>query len=159
MVNYAGRLPESDRSSVRNRVPIKAYNDVPDVPFVAGRKRMLPEGVSWPPATYTWWRALRVMPHCVLWTDTDWQYAVTTAWIHARVWVGDYKLAGELRQRERAMGCTDEARRGLRIRYVAVEPAPLAAVTTLHTEQGEQPAPASMATRRVQAFDPNLIGR
>jgi hypothetical protein len=148
-----GRKPEPDRSTVRNRkTPVPGY-DVPNVPYEAGRKRMLPSGYAWPPETHAWWRCLRVMPHCVLWTETDWQYALTTAWIHARVWVGDYKMATELRNRERAMGMTDEARKALRIRYVDVEPEAVAPVTPLHTvEAPERPK------RRVQAFDPSAVG-
>lgn len=154
----AGNRAEPDRTSVRNRVPLKAYHDIPNVPFHLGRKRMLPvlpDGVAWPTATYNWWRALRVMPHCLLWTDTDWQYAATTAWIHKQVWAGDFKLAAELRMRERSMGCTDEARRGLRIRYVEPELAALTPVTPIHAvNQAAEAKPA----RRVQAFDPSTIG-
>lgn len=157
----SGRRAEPDRSTVRNRVPLKAYHDIPNTPFTAGRKHVLPalskrmdplqEG--WPTATNTWWRALRVMPHCVLWTETDWQYAVTTALVHRRVWAGDFKIAGELRQRERAMGCTDEARRGLRIRYVDPEPEQVASVTPLAAVE-----PAKKPARRVRAIDPATIG-
>jgi hypothetical protein len=151
---FNGRKPEPDRSTVRNRkTPMPGY-DIPNVPFAEGRKRMLPTGTHWPTATYNWWRALRVMPHCVLWTDTDWNYATTSAWIHARVWAGDYRLAGELRQRERAMGMTDEARKAMRIRYIDVQPEPVAEVTPLHAVEPTTPPPA----RRVQAFDPAALG-
>lgn len=160
-----GRLPEPDRSVVRNRKVPLPNNDIPNVPFEPGKKRMLPPltqrqdplGEGWPIATYNWWRALRIMPHCKLWSETDWHYAITTAWIHRRIWQGDHKLAGELRQRERAMGCTDEARRGLRIRYV--DPEPEASVTPLHAveETADTPPPAK-PTRRVRAVDPASVG-
>jgi hypothetical protein len=57
------------------------------------------------------------MPHCVLWTETDWQFALDTALIAAAFHMGDTKQAVELRQREKVMGTTLDARRDLRIRY------------------------------------------
>jgi len=152
-----GRRAEPDRSSVRNRVPLKAYHDIPNVPFAKGRRRNLPTDRFWPEATVAWWKALRIMPHCALWTETDWQFALTTAMLHAQVW-GEEKvpagIPGELRQRERAMGCTDEARRGLRIRYIDPEPTDTATVTPLHSvaEVAKKP------TRRVKAIDPSTAG-
>lgn len=148
----SGRRAELDRSNVRNRVALKPYHDVPDVPFLEGRARMLPAGGNWCTATYNWWRAVRIMPHCILWTESDWQYALSAALVHQHVWhYGELKYAGELRQRERAMGCTDEARRGLRIRYVPPEPEQIATITTLATAEAK-------TTRRVQAFDPSAVG-
>jgi hypothetical protein len=160
-----GRRAEPDRSLVRNRRPLKEFHDIPNVPFHAGRKRQLPPlplsvdefGQGWPQATYNWWKALRVMPHCFLWSETDWEYALTTAWIHRRVWLGEYRLSGELRMRERAMGCTDEARRGLRIRYVAPETVEAAPVTPLHAVPQQKPVDEP-ARRRVPAFDPSSLG-
>lgn len=61
------------------------------------------------------------MPHCVLWEKSDWQFAKDTAIIAAAFHAGDLVRAQELRQREKIMGTTADARRDLRIRYV--EPA------------------------------------
>jgi hypothetical protein len=69
---------------------------------------------------------VRVMPHCVSWTPTDWQYAVETALLKHYFWVdaaaGEVKTtaATEIRRREDNIGTTEEARRKLRIRYVEV---------------------------------------
>lgn len=59
------------------------------------------------------------MPHVVLWDSSDWQFARETAHVHA-AWVKEGKaaVAVELRQREKLLGLTWDARRDLRIRYV-----------------------------------------
>jgi hypothetical protein len=59
------------------------------------------------------------MPHCVLWTAAEWRYALDTAMVAAAFHSGDLKQAKELRQREAVLGTTLDARRQLRIRYVA----------------------------------------
>lgn len=86
--------------------------------------------------TAKWWDRIASMPHCVLWSDADWQYAVTTALVADAVFAGDVRLAGELRQRERVLGTTLDARRDLRIRYVPLEDEPA----------GDEPAEAGTAT-------------
>ena len=58
------------------------------------------------------------MPHCALWGEEDWAFAIDTAYISAAFHAGDIKAATELRQREKVMGTTLDARRDLRIRYV-----------------------------------------
>ena len=61
------------------------------------------------------------MPHCVLWADSDWSFALDTAILSAHFHRGDLKVAAELRQREKIIGTTVDARRDLRIRYVPAE--------------------------------------
>jgi hypothetical protein len=87
-----------------------------------GLARVVPVPQTWPPATCRWWAAVRRMPHCVLWTETDWQFALDTALLAATLHNGDPRIAGELRRREYAMGTTGDARRDLRIRYVDAMP-------------------------------------
>jgi len=62
------------------------------------------------------------MPHCILWDKSDWQFAKDTAIIAAAFHAGDLYRAQELRQREKVMGTTMDARRDLRIRYVEAVP-------------------------------------
>ena len=59
------------------------------------------------------------MPHCVLWGDSDWEFAIDTAIIHGQ-WVreGRSNQAAEVRMREKLLGTTMDARRDLRIRYI-----------------------------------------
>jgi hypothetical protein len=59
------------------------------------------------------------MPHCILWSPTDWGFALDTLQVHAAFARGDMARAQELRVREKQMGTTMDARRDLRIRYVA----------------------------------------
>jgi hypothetical protein len=62
------------------------------------------------------------MPHASLWTEADWQFALDTAEVAAAFHDGDTKMAVELRQREKILGTTLDARRDLRIRYVEPRP-------------------------------------
>lgn len=77
--------------------------------------------------TKDWWRDVSTMPHCVLWSPTDWRFAIETALIADMMFQGDRAAGSELRLRERIIGTTIDARRDLRIRYVTPEdvaPAP-----------------------------------
>jgi hypothetical protein len=73
---------------------------------------------EWPAETKRWWRTVSHMPHCILWTEGDWQFALDTALIAAGFHAGDMRLAAELRAREKVLGTTADARRDLRIRYI-----------------------------------------
>jgi len=68
--------------------------------------------------TRDWWRAISSMPHCILWIDADWAFALDTAMVHASSVYGSVTAAAELRQRERILGSTLDARRDLRLKYV-----------------------------------------
>lgn len=115
----AGRKP---KANPRNRVPpVHDWVELADVPFV-GAPRLPARGARrrWPTATRRWWAALSTMPHCVLWTESDWAYAFDTAELHARfVEGGD---SAQVRMREKVLGTTVDARRDLRIRYLAPPP-------------------------------------
>lgn len=128
----SGRKPKEGQ--VRHRVPPRHdWTEVEDRPFRGPWPFRLPRRPSvpvvvdgevvrwqsqkWPEATKRWWDTIRHMPHCVLWTRADWQFALDTAEVHAR-WVETGKGATELRIRESRMGTTMDARRDLRIRYV-----------------------------------------
>lgn len=112
----AGRK-QVDPGKRRNRMPhVHEWTDVPNVPFKKAPKfHLLP---SLNEQTQRWWKAVSTMPHCVLWTKTDWQFAMDTALLHHGVVLGDTPRAAEVRQREKIMGTTHDFRRDLRIRYV-----------------------------------------
>lgn len=74
-------------------------------------------GGRWPVATQRWWETWGEAAQAELFTATDWDYLLDTALIHAQVWKGDGKLAGELRLRVAKFGATAEDR--ARLRYVA----------------------------------------
>jgi hypothetical protein len=93
--------------------------------------------------TKDWWEAVSTMPHCRLWSKSDWAFALDTAMVHASSVYGSVTAASELRQREKILGTTLDARRDLRIRYAEDE-------FTAKTGEGEStPAPvAKLSDRR-----------
>lgn len=140
----AGRKP-ADRPTVTRHKPTIEWTEVlnesytgprPELP--TSRMIMTPKGElqEFPieTRTFDWWDAISTMPHCVLWTKSDWQFALDTALVHAEACHGKAAAMSELRQREKIMGTTVDARRDLRIRYVDPEPeaaeiAPVASLT------------------------------
>lgn len=115
-----GRKPKPEGQK-RNRVkPVHDWAEVLDVPY-AGKVLPLPKEQGWPAGTRRWWRVVSRMPHCVLWSESDWQFALDTALVAAAFHGGDMARATELRAREKILGTTADARRDLRIRYVSQE--------------------------------------
>jgi hypothetical protein len=125
----AGRKPKD--GPVRHHTPAAHdWVEVVAVPFTGRALVSLPAKrritdrygevrvAAWEPMTRTWWKTVSSMPHCRLWTKADWQFAVATAVIADKTFRGDSSAAAELRQREKIMGTTLDARRDLRIRYV-----------------------------------------
>lgn len=148
---HAGRKPKEDRSQVRHRIAVLDWDDIPDVPFngpklpiryrfVDGKETR----VAWPTATKRWWEKIRTMPHAKRWAPTDWEAAFTTAEGHARFIEGKGSLV-ELRARERRMGTTEDARRDMRIRYVAPSIA-------TQKEEAAQVEPAGGTVTRMDDF-------
>ena len=106
---------------VRHRVPPRhEWTQVEDTPFEGGPSlpRKQPNGLPWPKSTKRWWQVVSRMPHCILWGEADWQFALDTALIAAVFYQGEVKVATELRQLEKVMGTTLDSRRDLRIKYV-----------------------------------------
>lgn len=56
-------------------------------------------------------------------TSTDWSELLDTAFLHARFWRGDIKVAGELRLRVAKFGATPEDRARLRIQFAQADEA------------------------------------
>jgi len=114
----------------RNTAPLAhEWVDVVDVPY-AGKVPPLPAERNWQSLTRSWWRVVSRMPHCVLWTDAEWKYALETAVVADAFYTGAMSVAGELRRRECALGLTMDARRDLRIRYVDPADAPGVSMST-----------------------------
>lgn len=128
----SGRKP-SDRPTVTRHKPTVDWTEVVNVPYSGERPElpvsrmvMTPKGElqEFPieQRTRNWWNAVSSMPHCVLWSPSDWQFALDTAMVHADAAHGKTTAMAELRMREKIMGTTVDARRDLRIRYVEPEP-------------------------------------
>lgn len=117
----AGRKPKPEGQR-RNRVaPTHEWTEVENRPYAGPRPKLPRREGGWPARTKRWWETISTMPHCKLWTDADWEFALDTAESHARFMQGEHG-GTELRIREKRMGTTLDTRRDLRIRYVDPEP-------------------------------------
>lgn len=70
------------------------------------------------------------------WVDADWSFLIDTALIHAELWRGDLKMAGELRLRMSQFGITPDARLRLRMQVDS------------EVKQAAHAAPVAKADRR-----------
>lgn len=115
-----GRKPKPQGQTVHRVKPVHDWVEVEAVPFTSAPKLPVKRanGHSWLATTKRWWKSISIMPHCVLWQDSDWEFAVETAELRARFDEGDSRLATELRNREKKLGLTWDSRRDMRIRYV-----------------------------------------
>jgi hypothetical protein len=116
-----GRRPAGQGVSNNRHAPAHRWTDVPAEPFTGGPK--LPprraNGQPWSAAMRQRWAAWSSMPHCALWGPADWEFAFDTLEIAARFYdTGRASWSTELRNRERVMGATFDARQGMRIRYI-----------------------------------------
>jgi hypothetical protein len=78
---------------------------------------------EWPVRTREWWKMWAESPLSADFTQTDWDFLMDTALIHARYWGGDLKQAAELRLRVAKFGATPEDRARLRISFAAADDA------------------------------------
>lgn len=84
----------------------------------------LPDSREWPERTRQWWAMWGASPLSRDYTETDWDFLLDTALLHAQFWgEGDTKLAGELRLRVAKFGATPEDRARLRIQFAAADEA------------------------------------
>lgn len=117
----AGRKPKPDGQSRHRGKPVHDWTEVVDVAFVGGPKlpSKMPNGMPWSARTRKWWASVSSMPHCTLWSESDWSFALDTAFVAGIFHMqGSNVYATELRNREKVLGTTAEYRRDLRIRYV-----------------------------------------
>ncbi len=120
----AGRKPKPEGQSRNRNKPTYDWTEVEAVPFMGGPKLpgRMPNGLPWPSATKQWWKVVSAMPHCVLWSPSDWEYALDTAFLKALFHMqGQTSVATEIRNRERVLGTTADYRRDLRVKYVEVK--------------------------------------
>lgn len=76
---------------------------------------------NWPTRTRRWWKMWAESPLSPDFSDADWEFLLDTAYIHARFWNGDIKLAPELRLRVAKFGATPEDRARLRIVFAVAD--------------------------------------
>jgi hypothetical protein len=75
----------------------------------------LPDTMDWPAQTRRWWETWRSSPQAQTLTDTDWDFLLDTALLHAELWSGNGSVASELRLRVAKFGATPEDRARLRM--------------------------------------------
>ena len=121
-----GRPPKPPGQAVTRHASTTTWTEVEDRPY-RGRVPALPQRVpgletAWPRRTRSVWAAWSRMPHCILWSPADWQFAIDTVTVAALFHeTAEPKYAAELRAREKVLGTTFDARQSLRIRYVEPE--------------------------------------
>jgi hypothetical protein len=111
----AGRGPAPKDPSTRRR---RNADPVPTTVVVADgqlRGPDLPDGYDWPAQTRRWWETWRSSPQSQALTETDWDFLLDTALLHAELWAGNGSVAAELRLRVAKFGATPEDRARLRM--------------------------------------------
>jgi hypothetical protein len=133
-VPVAGAKPKPEGQAVHRNPKVHDWTEVVATPFMGHPPVRLPtksvrvlpfggtEELKIHPMTRAWWRTISHMPHCILWTEADWRFALATALVADRFHYGHTPSATELARRERVLGVTVDARRDLRIRYVDPRP-------------------------------------
>lgn len=111
--------------------------DLPPMPMlVIGFGEDATPMFEWPSQTVAWWETWRRSPLTQGWGATDWDFLLDTALLHARLWLGDSRVAAELRLRVAKFGATPEDRMRLR------------EVVAVSTSDSPAPAPAPAAPAR-----------
>lgn len=80
----------------------------------------LPGQFDWPEPTRSWWENWRRSAQAQRMSETDWDFMLDTAMLHAELWSGNGAVASELRLRVAKFGATLEDRQ--RLKMAIVEP-------------------------------------
>lgn len=121
-VPVAGRKPKPPGQAVNRNKPTYDWIEVANVPYSGPKPRLPRRRGGWPERTKRKWAVWSSMPHCILWSEAEWDYALDALELAAQFHDGDSRQAPELRQREKVLGTTGDYRRDLRIRYVEPKP-------------------------------------
>lgn len=116
----AGRGPapkEPGKRARRNGDPIPTTV----IRFERGEQPELPAGYDWPEPTRDWWDMWANAPQAEHFMQTDWQFLLDTALVHAELWAGNIGAAAELRLRVAKLGSTPEDRARLRLAFAEAD--------------------------------------
>ena len=129
----AGRGPAPKPAARRARtnsepIPLRVIHAEPvDQPALPESVTLLskngPYSVAMPERTQQWWQMWADSPLSAEFTSTDWSELLDTAILHARLWLGDVRVAAELRLRVAKFGATPEDRARLRITFAQADQA------------------------------------
>lgn len=126
-----GAKPKPPGEAINRNQPTHEWVEVENVANTKGRRltKFRANGQPWSRRSKERWEVWRKMPHTVLWTDSDWDFALEALELVV-LWheSAQVKYATELRYHEKSMGTTADYRRDLRIRYVDPKPHKLASV-------------------------------
>lgn len=142
-----GPLPKDPRRRA-GRAAAKADNPNVELVFEAGEAPELPKttidedghlvALHWSPLTVKWWESWRDSPQSKIFSKSDWQSLLTTAFIAQKFYTTmDVKYASELRMRETAFGATPLDRLKLRMAWLETE-----------DKEAKRPAPAPKPTHQ-----------
>jgi hypothetical protein len=88
------------------------------LPAEAQPGRELPKGLGiTTPGAKRFWKTWSTAPQTAVWTETDWAELELTTKLVDGLFLGDLKLAGEIRQRVAKWGATVEDRARLRMTF------------------------------------------
>lgn len=116
----AGRGPapkDPTKRARRNSDPIPTTT----IRFERGAQPELPAEYDWPTPTRAWWDNWAKAPQAEHFMQTDWDFLLDTALVHAEVWSGNNERAGELRLRVSKLGATAEDRARLRLAFAEAD--------------------------------------
>lgn len=130
----AGKGPGPKKGRVRRNadvIPLRVIHaspiGQPDLPEFDVQVKIDDELVTqefvWPERTREWWRMWRESPLSAEFTQTDWDFLLDTALLHAKFWSGSTSVAPELRLRVAKFGATPEDRARLRITFAEADEA------------------------------------
>lgn len=117
-----GRKPKPEGQARHRNKPTHAWTEVPDLPYDGEVPKLPRRKGGWPAQAKRKWAVWSEMPHCRLWSEAEWSFALDALELAARFYEGDRPAATELRNREKVLGTTADYRRDLRIRYVDPDP-------------------------------------
>lgn len=113
-----GRKPKPEGQAVNRNKPTHDWTELANLPYAGDVPDLPRRKGGWPARTKRKWAAWSSMPHCALWSASEWDFAIDTLELAAQFHEGESRVATELRNRERVLGTTADFLRDLRIRYV-----------------------------------------
>lgn len=116
-----GPAPKDPRRRARtNADPVATTT----IRFEQGRQPDLPNDIEWPERTQEWWAMWGRSPLAEHFMESDWDFLLDTALLHAFVWgMSDLTKLPELRVRVAKFGATPEDRARLRIQFADADEA------------------------------------
>lgn len=116
----AGRGPapkDPGKRARRNADPVPSTV----IRFERGQQPELPADYPWPEPTRAWWKMWAESPQAEHFMQTDWDFLLDTAMVHAELWAGNIGAAAELRLRVAKFGATPEDRARLRLTFAEAD--------------------------------------